>query len=394
MSQRERQANRKWQDYIKAVPSIYRLLAFTIAACQILFFSPITGSSIHPVILVTTVGIYTVLKVLHPFKWYKNGITGIILFGSDIGICIVLVIFTGGIHSPFLLYTLTPVLTAALLLDRSITFTIAALSGACVVGTYLGNPAFLARITLSELSYFLVYIIAVCLTAILPYLTNVDLRKHLQSEDIISERKRLSREIHDGTAQTLTGLRWKVQLLRHRLKDMNIDLDEVDELEKLVEQAMKDTRESLELLRNYSGNGDFIAKFRNSVDTLGQNTDINCQFNSQTTSLHLDSLVEFELLRICQEALTNVKKHSGADNVEIQITPVNNHIEVSITDNGCGFDVKAINNNGSKGEGHGLAVMQERAELIGGQFLVLSAPGRGTEVKVELPLNSHHSNSL
>ncbi|UCH42964.1 MAG: ATP-binding protein, partial [Dehalococcoidales bacterium] len=139
----------------------------------------------------------------------------------------------------------------------------------------------------------------------------------------------------------------------------------------------------------------FITKFRSSLDNLGQNSNINYQFNSQTTSLHLDSLVEFELLRICQEALTNVKKHSGADNVEIQIRPVNNHIEVSITDNGCGFDVMAVNNNnGSKVEGHGLAVMQERAELIGGQFLVLSTPGHGTEVKVELPSNSHRSDPL
>ena len=385
----------KWQKYVGIIPSAYRLLAFATASAQIFIFTSAQYSVLPPIILVTGVGIYTLFKVLHPLRWHQGNILGLSLLGIDIAVCTFLVISTGGLYSPFLLYTLAPVLTAALLLGGVVTLATAGLSIAYVIASHLFNPFFLTQLSLAELGYFMVYAIAVCLAASLPYMINVNLRQRLQDEDILQERQRLSRELHDGTAQTLAALRWQVQLLRRRLAEMGIELNEARELEKLVEQAHQDTRESLELLRTYTGNGSFLPYLQDCLERLSQDTGIHLHFDIKTTEIHLEASVELELRRICQEALTNIKKHSrGANNVQLKVTQVDNHLEVSIADDGCGFDALAYYYGGLQVEGHGLEVMRERAESIGGQFRVLSMPGRGTEVQVEVPLNSYRSELL
>jgi len=372
-----------------AVPSAYRLLAFAIATAQIFAFPSAQYSISPPLVLVIGVGIYSVAKAFHPLRWHQAGFLGYSLFGADIAICALLVLMTGGIYSPFLLYTLTPVLTAALLLGRAITFGIGGLSAVYVLGVHLGNPFFSTRLSIPELSYFLVYVIAVCLTATLPYLINANLRERLQSEDILQERQRLSRELHDGVVQTLSALRWQGQLLHRRLAEMGIDLDEVRELERLLEKGHQEARESLELLRNYTGDGRFLPHFKDYLEHLSQSSGIGFRLDAETSELHLGALAELELLRICQEAVTNVRKHSGAHEVQVKVELVNGHLKVSITDDGCGFDALAYYHDGTEAKGHGLAVMQERAESIGGRVRVLSMPGQGTEVQVEVPTNSH-----
>lgn len=342
---------------------------------------------IPPVILLPGVGIYTLVKVLHPFRWYDRSIFRFSLLGTDIAVCIFLVISTGGLYSSFLLYTLSPLVTAALFLDRKVTFSIAGLSTAYVIGSHLGNPFLPAPLALPELSYFLFYMTAVWLTAALPYLINVNLRQQLQSQAILQERKRLSREIHDGTAQTVSALHWRVQLLRRRLAEMNIDMNEVGELERLAERARQDIRDSLELLRNYTGNGSILSHLKDYLEHFKKETNIDFVLDAEATELHLEALVELELLRICQEALTNIRKHSRAHNVQIKIKSVDGHYSVNISDDGRGFDALAYYRDGAHVNGHGLAVMRERTESIGGKFRVLSMPGQGTEVQVEVPAN-------
>jgi len=394
MSCQERQLQSRWQGYIRVVLPAYRILAFAIAAAQIFVIASARYSLIPPLILVTGVGIYTLVKVLHPLRWHQTGILGYSILGADIAVCIFLVISTGGLYSPFLLYTLAPVLTAALLLEAKVTLGIAGLSGVYVIGSHVGNPFFPTQLSLAELGYFLTYIIAVCLAAFLPYLINVNLRQHLQSEDILQERRRLSREIHDGSAQTLAVLCWQVELLRRRLAGMNIDLAEVRELGKLAEKARQDTREGLKLLRNYTGDGRFLPRLRDYLEHLKQNTDIDFSLGVKSAELHLEAPVELELLRICQEALTNIRKHAGARNVQIKLKQEGSHFEVSIADDGCGFDAIDYYRDGVEAKGHGLAVMQERAESIGGRFRVLSMPGQGTEIQVEVPANLHRERLL
>jgi len=377
----------KWQDRISLVPSAYRWLALGIASAQIFLFPSAYYSLTPPLYLIIAVGFYTLLKTLRPLRWQeKSGVT-LVLLGLDIVICFFLVLSTAGLYSPFLLYSLAPVLTAALLLDRGITFSITALSVIYVICAHLFNPFFSTELFLPELSYFLAYIIAVSLAAALPYLINVNLRQRLQYDDIIQERQRLSRDIHDGLAQTLSALRWQAQLLTRRLRAMGIELEEIKQLEVLTEKARLDTRESIELLRNYNGGG-FMPNLKGYLTQLGRENNLTFNVNSEDNELRLGAPAELELMRICQEALSNVRQHAGAGHVDIKVKSVDNHFEVSITDDGHGFDALAYYQGGMQTKGHGLAVMRERAESIGGKLRVLSMPGKGTEVQIEVPANN------
>ena len=378
----------RWQDRISLVPSAYRWLALGIASAQIFLFPSAYYSLTPPLYLIIAVGIYTLLKTLRPLRWQERTSITLVLLSLDIVICFFLVLSTAGLYSPFLLYSLAPVLTAALLLDRSVTFSITALSGAYVIGAHLFNPFFPTQLFLPELSYFLAYIIAVSLAAALPYLINVNLRQRLQYQDIIQERQRLSRDVHDGIAQTLSALRWQAQLLTRRLRAMGIELEEIKQLEVLTEKARLDTRESIELLRSYNGGG-FMPNLRVYLKQLGQEDKLVFHIDSGDNELRLGAPAELELMRICQEALSNVRKHAGAYHVDIKVKSVDNHFEVSIADDGCGFDALAYYQGGMQHiRGHGLAVMRERAESIGGKLRVLSMPGKGTEVQVEVPANN------
>ena len=393
MSYQEHQLQGRWQGYIGVLPASYRALAFAIAAAQIFLF-PATYESVIPAILVVSaVGIYTLLKALYPLRWYAGDILSRSVLGADIAICLFLVISTGGLHSPFLLYSLAPVLTAALVASRKVTFSIAGLTVAGVLAAHLDNPLLLPPQPF-HISDFFLYAMLVSLAAILPYLINTNLKQRLHSQDVLQERQRLSHEIHDGSAQALAGLRWQAQLIRRRLAERGIDLDEVRQLESLAEKAHRDTRESLELLRAYSGNGSLLPQFQEYLKHLSHDSGIDFRLDIEADELHLEAPVELELVRICQEAVTNIRKHSGAHNAHVKLRSGDSHLQVSITDDGCGFDAVAFYHDGVEAKGHGLAVMRERAESIGGKFKVISMPGQGTEVQVEVPANPRRGRLL
>ena len=375
----------KGQGYISFVPSAYRVVAFVIAVVQVFSLSPTYQPTVSPVALITGIGIYTLVKVLHPPKWNQPRKLGHSLLAIDIAVCFTLLMLTGGVLSPYLLYTLTPVLTAALLLDAKVTAAIAVLSVAYVNISHFANPFVATSLSLAKLSYITIYSIAVGLIATLPYLTNVNFRQRLQAEDIIRERQRLSREIHDGSAQTLSALRWQVQLLNRRLTKLGVDLVEVDQLERLIDKANRETRDSIELLRSYTGGSSLMPYCRQYLHGLNGETDIRFRVDIDTDEVKLPLTAELELLRICQEAVSNIRKHSGASEAHIKLNTTNGRVQLSISDNGSGFDATTFYHGGATSGGHGLEIMRERTESIGGQMRVLSMPGMGTEVQVETP---------
>lgn len=367
---------------------LYRLLALGIAIVQISLNNP--AEPYFPIPTTTIIilaSVYTLLIILFALKplRQRHGL-GYIYISVDILACISLVFLTGGISSPFLLYTLSPILTAALFLRGSITIVIATLSLVYVISSHLANPFFPTQLLLPELSYFTVYIIAVALTAVLPYMININLRQRLHSESIINERQRLSRELHDGVVQTLTMLRWRIQLFKNRFITSLTDFEELNQLEKLVEKARYDASEALDLLHHTTYKGRFMSDLRESLEGLRNANGINIKIKNDCKDIPLDNMAKTEILRICQEALANIRRHSDAKNVCINIGTKNNRFLLSITDDGHGFDPTANNKDNLSSNGYGLTVMQERAELLNGKLQVVSAPGQGTVVQVEIPL--------
>jgi len=368
----------------------YRVLALGIGFLQLSFKSQIRLYFPIPTTLILSLtGLYTFFVVLATIKYLKQGKFNepkYTLIRIDLIACVFLVFLTGGLYSPFLLYTLAPVLASALLFSSRVTFIIAAFSVFYIVITHTVNPFFPSAFSSGELSYLMVYIIAITLASILPYMINANLRQRLQAESTILERNRLSRELHDGIAQTLAVLHWQTQLIQRQLYKSGLNQDGIVELDKLVDKAQLDMREALEILHNNVDSGSLLSQIRMILQNISKNNRVKTYLNNHTNQYNLTKAVELELLRICQEALTNVRKHANAKHVWIDLMEQDGYLQLCIKDDGRGFDsVAYFQGEGIQPSGFGLAVMKERVESINGSVEVSSVPGSGTKVVVRVP---------
>lgn len=198
------------------------------------------------------------------------------------------------------------------------------------------------------------------------------------------ERKRLARELHDGTAQTLAGLRVRLRLARAT--------DDPDVRDAQLEQVSREIREAIDEVRRMSK-----GLRPPALDVLGLAPAVEAYARSLTEAAELQlelrtdlidgvlaAEVELALYRILQEALSNVVRHSGASVVCIRLERRGANVELTIEDDGRGFDVDAELSDRSRGLG--LFGMQERAAYVGGRVSIVSTPGRGTGVAVTVPI--------
>ncbi len=202
------------------------------------------------------------------------------------------------------------------------------------------------------------------------------------------ERKRIAADVHDDTVQSLVGS-------FYRLEGVEL-LIEQERLSEAREELSK-TRASLQ--RNISGMRRLMFELRPSIlDDAGLAPAIENYLNRMEDQdgihgvLHvdgglerLDSTVEVTLYRLAQEALTNVRKHSEATELVVNVVRRGGMIEISIRDNGVGFDVDEVLNEIGYEEHFGLKSLIERAELTGGRAKIETCPGEGTEVTILVP---------
>ena len=362
------------------IPSLFRLLALAVAAALILLLPPDFAKVVSPTLVIVFAALYTCFKVLQPVSWHNTRWVSIGILAFDVLVCAALVLPTGGLYSPFILFSISPVLYAAIFLDVNSTTTVAVITGAYVLTIYLLNPFSILMSNNNIIVSFTMYFMALILTAILPFWINLRLKQRLESRAMIEERKRLSREVHDGTCQALYGLRWQIQNLARRLAQDDKYAQDVRELEDMAAKMEDSARESLELLRGIDSNDEFIPQLKNQLQHLKDDIRVNYRLDVENEILDIERIVELELLFISQEAFMNIKKHSQAHNIIVDIRRINGHLQMNIIDDGRGFDMTRT----SLGKGSGIAIMRERAESIGGKLQVLSTPGKGTHIKVEV----------
>ncbi len=337
-------------------------------------------------ILVGIAGIYTLFKLLRPFNKYTKNALNYIDFGFDLALCLSLPMLTGGLLSPFLLYSLSALLTAALLFPKKLTFSIAGLPFLAVVASQqlIYGTSVAESFNSPELAFGLlaVYLVGSFLLAWLPYLMNINVSQNLRAQAIIEERSRLSRDMHDGLAQALSIIRWKTQLLWKTIASGNKmqSLNELSEIAEMLEATQHEAKAVIDQLHTT------VKSDKGLVPTLAQcATDftrqygIRCEFYVADGMMKLSSLAELELLCVAQEALSNARKHAEASVVQLSLESKSDGTEMTIKDNGRGFDTNV------KTQGYGLTVMQERVISIGGQLSIKSSSGRGTEITVKLP---------
>jgi PAS domain S-box-containing protein len=207
---------------------------------------------------------------------------------------------------------------------------------------------------------------------------------------MLQEREQLARELHDSLGQAFAFVNAQGQAI-HRLLSRG-DVATADEYaSRLVEVAQEvdvDIRESILGLRvSLSGQG-FFPILAQYLAQYQKNYSIQTRLEKPETMPDgaFEPLIEVQLLRILQEALTNVRKHAGACSVQIAFGLEKDCVHITVQDDGQGFDPDVQHDPFS--EHVGLRVMRERAIEIGGSVEIISAPGAGTQIVVEVPANS------
>ena len=204
------------------------------------------------------------------------------------------------------------------------------------------------------------------------------------------ERKRLARELHDETSQTLSGLTLQLQALAEMAEKSSVDTELIAKLKKVqslavqvhteVRRLMADLRPSL---LDTLG---LVPAIRQLADTRLRPLNINVSVETIGTERRLDPEVETGLFRVAQGSIGNIIEHSKAKNATIAVEYQDSELVLRITDDGQGFDVSVITDVEESGRGRGLFSMRERIILLGGTASVESEIGQGTTIWARVPI--------
>jgi signal transduction histidine kinase len=216
----------------------------------------------------------------------------------------------------------------------------------------------------------------------------------LQFRAVLTERTRLAQELHDTLEQTMTGIALQLDMVANLFgKIPNSASHHLKLARDLMRRSQMDLRRSVWGLRSRT---EEQFNLTNALTASGQqithNTGIRLEVKTDGEASPLSEVAEENLLRIGQEAVTNVVKHSGAAQVKIELHFSPRKTVLQIRDDGKGFDPKAC--AGPKDGHFGLLGIRERTERLDGQVLITSAPGTGTCVRVEIPTDESTGEQL
>lgn len=202
------------------------------------------------------------------------------------------------------------------------------------------------------------------------------------------ERKRLARELHDDTVQALIAVKQQVEFAGSRLaKDPAGAAQRLDDLQPLLSATIAGIRRQIHDLRPlYLEDLGFVPAIEMLVKQTAERQRLESDFHvTGEPQRRLLAAAEISAYRIVQETLNNVIAHAGASQVQVAMTFDTEGVTVTITDDGCGFDVPTHTHNLASQGHYGLLSMRERAQLCGGHVSITSKVGQGTTVSAWLP---------
>ena len=204
------------------------------------------------------------------------------------------------------------------------------------------------------------------------------------------ERKRIANELHDGLGQSLNCIKFKVEniLQETNAKRAKKNAESLEILIPLIQQSIEEVRriamdlrpsvlDDLGILATLSW---FCREFQKTYP------DIHIEKQTDIQEGEVPEILKAVVYRISQEALNNIVKHSKASLVSLSLRKMDNTIELTVQDNGQGFDMAKILSKESSRIGLGLSSMRERAELSTGSFVVESVRGKGTVIRASWPI--------
>lgn len=200
---------------------------------------------------------------------------------------------------------------------------------------------------------------------------------------IIEERTRIAHELHDSLAQTLASLRFQVRVLDETLHqgDESALWSELERIENSLDEAYIELRGLIEHFRAPIDRRGFMPAIEKVVERFRNESKIQIFLQKEWIGPNLPEDMEIQVLRIVQEALCNVRKHSQAHTVRVLLRGQNDgSFRVLIEDDGTGIAPRTT--AGAPGEHVGLSIMEERARRLGGKIRFESEPGEGTRIQL------------
>jgi signal transduction histidine kinase len=225
-----------------------------------------------------------------------------------------------------------------------------------------------------------------------PALTNVFLLRRLRARAGAAARARVARDLHDGAIQALFGIELKIEALRRNPETDARTQSELAEVQALLQREVMSLRELMQALRpvELDGSEQLPDVLAGLVDRFRRETGIAARFVATSGPLALTAPRALEIVRIVQEALANVRRHSRASNVLVSLTRDDHIFRLVIEDDGRGFEfegrLSALELDRRR---IGPVIIKERARLAGAELAVDSTPGAGARVELAFAETSH-----
>ena len=204
-----------------------------------------------------------------------------------------------------------------------------------------------------------------------------------------NERRRISRELHDGLGQLLSAAKLNfgmIDVVNSSNKEKSGEI--IKQVDTIISKAIVEARRIAHDLRPTTLD-DFglIPALRILCQEFSKITGVKIKFQVSPTLERIDPKVEIAIYRIIQESFNNISKYAEATDVSLDLYRKENRVFVRVKDNGKGFDFETVSKTKKAGGGFGLINMKERAELVGGKIEIKSSPGLGTELLLEINLD-------
>ena len=203
-----------------------------------------------------------------------------------------------------------------------------------------------------------------------------------------AERARVARELHDGAVQSLIAVEMQLDVLRRQAETSPMVVSgELGRIQGLLREEVLKLRELMQRMKSIDvDDRTFLNVVTDTVERFQRETGISACFVSDIEKLEMPQKICRELLRIVQEGLVNVRKHSGAHQVRVCLSSSPSHWSLSIEDDGKGFPLDQL--------GKGPMIIKERVGSIAGELTVASNPGLGTRLKIKVPKDGEVSDEM
>jgi signal transduction histidine kinase len=208
-----------------------------------------------------------------------------------------------------------------------------------------------------------------------------------------NERRRISRELHDGLGQLLSAAKLNIGMIefaQNQNKEKATDI--IKQIDSIISKAIVEARRIAHDLRPTTLD-DFglIPALRILCQEFSKLTGIKVKFQVSQLLERINPKVEIAIYRIIQESFNNIGKYAEASEVTLDLFRKEQNVYVRVKDNGKGFDIDGATKSKLPGRGFGLLNMKERTELVGGKIEILSSAGQGTEILLEINLDFFHN---